>query len=178
MIIVSYLLYPICSTFFLNSQNQFLTYVYVGDPSLPFHFFRWVYFVSDPFFLKTLPPSVSLWLLIFLSPVSILLLNILHHLCHLERISCQFIWQQMYIEAIFWGFRPCRYILAYAQPLSSLSIPRPPLAPFLYFLIYFLFLLAPLCHCQISPVCSSLFSPTSSYFFHTPSSPSISLSIL
>ena len=48
----------------------------------------------------------------------------------------------------------------YPPPLpSTSSIPRPPRAPFLYFLIYFLLLLAPLCHCQLSPVCSPLSSP-------------------
>lgn len=65
MIIVSCLLNPICFISFLNSQNQFVTDMEGIHCSLK------VYFLSNPFFFKTLHPSVSLWLLIFLSPFSI-----------------------------------------------------------------------------------------------------------
>lgn len=173
MIIVSCLLNPICFIPFLNSQNQFVTYMEGIHCSLNV-FFK----ILSILFFKKLHPSVSLWLLIFLSPFSISFwMHCTTSVIWKESLVSFFFWQRMYIEAIFWGFRPCIHTRFYTQPLSSPSIPRPPLAPFLYFLICFLFLLAPLCHCQISPVCSFLSSPTSSYFFHTPSSLSISLSI-
>lgn len=64
-------------------------------------------------------------------------------------------------------------------PPSTPSIHRPPHAPFLYFVIYFLLLLAPLCHCQISPVCSSLSSPFPPSYLYSVSftHPLLSLSV-
>lgn len=124
------------------------------------------------------------------SPLFYLLSNILLCPCHLERIlrgSCQFFGSRCLFKFYF------EYSgLVYPSLPFTASIPRPPRAPFLYFLIYFLLLLAPLCHWQVSPVCSSLSSlpppptppptpsssPTSFCFFYTPCSLSISLSIL
>ena len=88
-----------------------------------FHFAPFVEFISyRVYFLASL-----CFTLLLNFPVTFFYLssNILHCLCHLGRIS-SVVWQQMYVEAIFWGFRPCIYSRLHS-PLASASIPRPPL---------------------------------------------------